>query len=65
MLKASLKHAEGIFFAMLEGARLGRLRNQAQEARHFQIKDFSPYEAIYLFDPEKTGFLKEPGVGIG
>jgi hypothetical protein len=50
---------------MLEGARLGRLRNQAQEARNFQIRDFSPYEAIYLFDPEKTGFLKEPGVGMG
>jgi hypothetical protein len=49
---------------MLEGTKLRRLRNQAQESRNFQIKDFSPYEAIYLFDPEKSTFPKEPGPGI-
>jgi hypothetical protein len=32
---------------MLEGARLGRLRNKAQEARSLQIRDFSQYQAIH------------------
>ena len=40
--KSSLKNAKGNFIWNLSS------RNQAREARNFQIGGFSPYEAIFM-----------------